>query len=92
MKNPPPHQTRGGGELKNNARFWNPTITPSGRNVCGMESNKKKNRRKIKYLIIKGKKYNNGCGTDPSCLLYMKTNNIQFQVKLALYLLFTASN
>ena len=56
MKIPTP-QTRGGGELKNNARFWNPTITPSGRNVCGMESNKKKNRRKIKYqfnLIIKG--------------------------------------
>ena len=85
-----------------------------------MESNKKKNRRKIKYqfnIIIKGEKYNNGCGTDqgnlvyitralnpnhtisskavpldPSGLFYMKTNDIQFQVKLALYLLFTASN
>ena len=71
MQNLPPPQTRGGGELKNNAKFWNPTITPSGRNVCGMESNKKKNRRKIKYLIIKGKKYNNGCGTDQGNLEYI---------------------
>ena len=38
------------------------------------EGRGKKNRRKIKYqfnIIIKGEKYNNGCGTDQGNLVYI---------------------